>query len=275
MPLILVTSILAIENTPLIPLPNDLIRRYPIINKIMSKKSKLLISAVIEKIYNNTNGRLVYELLQLEELPVIYQEVRDYEFSKIYSYYFIDFTHYHIKHGIPVGNIVQSLLMSFKYEDEGGTKEVAIFPGELRVFVDPNAPPMVKSKVEIDKASIEQVERNMVTIALLQSVGLNDVANDLLEGLLRYYMNDFEGSIKFFRKVLESIRQLLNTIDIVQLSEKRKDFLKQYVGKAYQLVSNFGEHAGTRGSKPEADLSKDITLSISTYIATYLYESKR
>ena len=273
MPLILVTFITAIRNVPAVPLPRDLIQKYPIINRISSKKLKLFLKIIVEKIYNE-NGTLVNEFLRSEELPVFYQEVSDFRFSQIYSPYFVDFTNYHIKYGIPVENIIQSLLMSFKYEDEGGTKEIAIYPGELRVFVDQGAPPILKSKMELDKASIEQVERNMVTIALLQNIGLDDVANDLLEGLLRYHTNDFEGSIKFFRKVIEKIKQTLDVIDIKDLSEKRKDFLKQYVSKAYQLISNFGEHAGTRGSKPEADLSKDIALSISTYIATYLYEKR-
>jgi len=105
-------------------------------------------------------------------------------------------------------------------------------------------------------------------IGHLSVAGLQDIAADLLEGLRRFYSSDYEGSIKFFRKVVEGLRNVVKETDVFE--GNRKEFLYEYLSKAYQLISNFGEHAGTRGSLHEARLSRDIALSLSRYLAEYL-----
>jgi len=45
-------------------------------------------------------------------------------------------------------------------------------------------------------------------VDLLSTVGLQDISADLWEGLVRYYSGDYEGSIKFFRKVVEGLRKI-------------------------------------------------------------------
>jgi hypothetical protein len=104
-------------------------------------------------------------------------------------------------------------------------------------------------------------------------VGLQDISADLWEGLVRYYGNDYEGSIKFFRKVVEGLRNIVKESDVIEGS--RKDHLYEYLSKAYSLISSFGEHTGTRGSLPEARLSRDIALSASRYLAEYLKQSSQ
>jgi len=96
-----------------------------------------------------------------------------------------------------------------------------------------------------------------------------------MEGLRRFNAGDYEGAIKFFRKVVEGWRNLLQKQDFsIPVGEGRREALKDYASKAYHLLSNFGEHAGTHGSYKEALLSKNIAMELSRYMVSYLLEGQ-
>jgi hypothetical protein len=50
---------------------------------------------------------------------------------------------------------------------------------------------------------------------------LFEIANDLTEALLRFEKNDYEESIKFFRKVIEGLKNYIKEKTITIVSEDR------------------------------------------------------
>ncbi len=131
-------------------------------------------------------------------------------------------------------------------------------------------PDKVKMSVSTEREALERIGRNVEVIGLLYNAGLSNVAMDLAESLRRFYMSDYEGTIKFARKVVEGMKKLVEEGKVSIASENRLKLLHDYLSKAYQLISNFGEHSGTYGFMPEAILSKDIALSACRYVISYL-----
>ncbi|RLI62079.1 MAG: hypothetical protein DRO88_12245, partial [Promethearchaeia archaeon] len=101
-------------------------------------------------------------------------------------------------------------------------------------------------------------------------IGLMEIADDLRDGIVRSERGDIDGSIKFFRKVIEGFESWVNK-DVVG-SSNRIEALKKYLKKAYHLLSNFGEHAGTEALMNEGILSKEITISIAKYLLAKMEE---
>jgi len=172
--------------------------------------------------------------------------------------------------GIPRGYNI--LLTLFSITTPKG-ETFPVFPNEFRIFVGEglNVPQHVMAEVE----GLSRLQEGLDVVAYLQDVGLQHVADDLMEGLRRFNAGDYEGAIKFVRKVVEGWRNLLQKQDFsVPVGEKRREALKDYASKAYHLLSNFGEHAGTHGSYREALLSKNIAVELSRYLASYLLEGQ-
>jgi len=109
-------------------------------------------------------------------------------------------------------------------------------------------------------------------IGKLYHINLPNIASDLQEGIVRFNKGDIDGSIKFFRKVIEAFKLLINENNVG--SSNRAEALKKYLNKTYHLLSNFGEHAGTSALIDEGILAKEITISITNYIARKLEQLK-
>ncbi|MEM0237889.1 MAG: hypothetical protein QXP97_07585 [Desulfurococcus sp.] len=131
-------------------------------------------------------------------------------------------------------------------------------------------PESLSRAVDIEKASLERIGRDVEVVGLLHDVGLGHIAADLVEALARFHRADYEGAIKFFRKVVEGLKNYVDSNRLEGMGEKRQEALLDYLKKAYHLLSNFGEHSGTYGLMPEAVLSKDIAVSSCKYIVAYL-----
>ncbi len=188
--------------------------------------------------------------------------------SGLFPTYILDLTEVHLGYGIPIGYFLEVLLISLTVKSGSKQFETLIYPDELK-YLELSSPPsnvstLVKSNVNV----LKELGSTYEVIGHLSVAGLQDIATDLLEGLRRFYSSDYEGSIKFFRKVVEGLRNVIKGTDVFE--GNRKEFLYEYLSKAYQLISNFGEHAGTRGSLHEARLSRDLALSLSRYLAEYL-----
>jgi hypothetical protein len=186
-----------------------------------------------------------------------------------------DLVSLHRRHGIPIGYFLELLLLAFIIKRDSTRTEISVYPNEFRHAISFWAPYNVKVLVEnyVDTLKKVKVGELFETINLLDSTGLHDLGSDLLEGLRRFYNGDYEGSIKFFRKVVEGLRDIVKQTNVFE--GHRKDFLNQYLSKAYQLISNFGEHIGTRGYMYEAELSRDIAVSASRYVARYLQAAQK
>ena len=182
--------------------------------------------------------------------------------------YVLDLTEMHLDYGIPIGYFLEVLLISLIVKSESKRYGVVVYPDEFRYSMPPNIPQKVSNLVMGYAHVLRELGGMYEVVDLLSTVGLQEISADLWEGLVRFYDGDYEGSIKFFRKVVEGLRNIVKETDAIEGS--RKDHLYEYLSKAYSLMSGFGEHAGTRGSLPEARLSRDIALSTSRYLAEYL-----
>jgi len=202
-------------------------------------------------------GKIVREIGEVVEVPVYVS------FNLI-----VDLAQVHLRYGIPLRYFLEVFLVSFIIGVEPSRHELAVFPHEFKYSISLWAPLELKSMVEPYLDELRRVGEAYEVVGLLSGAGLSNLAGDLAEGLRRFYWGDYEGAIKFFRRVVESLRNLVEQAEI--FSKSRKELLHAYLSKAFQLISNFGEHAGTRGSLYEAELSRDIALSASRYIVCYL-----
>jgi hypothetical protein len=186
----------------------------------------------------------------------------------LFPTYILDLTEVHLGYGIPIGYFLEVLLISLTVKSGSKQFETLIYPDELKYLEPPLTPSKASTLVKGNVNVLKELGSTYEVIGHLSVAGLQDIAADLLEGLRRFYSSDYEGSIKFFRKVVEGLRNVVKETDVFE--GNRKEFLYEYISKAYQLISNFGEHAGTSGSLHEARLSRDIALSLSRYLAEYL-----
>jgi len=186
----------------------------------------------------------------------------------LFQTYILDLTEVHLGYGIPICYFLEVLLISLTVKSGSKQFETLIYPDELKYLELPLTPLKASTLVKGNVNALKELGSTYEVIGHLRVAGLQDMAADLLEGLRRFYSSDYEGSIKFFRKVVENLRNVVKETDVFE--GNRKEFLSEYLSKAYQLISNFGEHAGTSGSLHEARLSRDIALSLSRYLAEYL-----
>jgi len=248
------------DKFPMIEIPYSIRDRYPYVFTAVDEGYKVHVRVYVSRFFNR-DGDVVKEYKQLFLLPI----------EKKYSGYYIDLTYFHVKEGVPVGYFVEVLVIGFITTlKDGKTIETPVFPNEFIVEKEFTVPSKISDLVEAEREALERVEKDVEVIGLLYTVGLPDVAADLIEALTRFYMSDYEGSIKFFRKVIEGIRKYAREKDVPGMSKNRQELLKEYLSKAYQLVSNFGEHAGTYGFMPEAILSKDISVALCRYLISYI-----
>jgi len=244
-----------------VQLPLELILNYssifsPSINFAISGLN-VYANAYIYRIFNS-EGDVVKELNKVIVAPI----------AGVFPIYILDLAEVHLSYGIPIGYFFEVLLISLTVKIESKSFEIPIYPDEFRYLELSSTPSKVSTLVKSNVNVLKELGSTYEVIGHLSVAGLQDIAADLLEGLRRFYSSDYEGSIKFFRKVVEGLRNVIKETDVFE--EKRKEFLYEYLSKAYQLISNFGEHAGTRGSLHEARLSRDIALSLSRYLAEYL-----
>jgi len=262
MPLLLVSKLEPepISKMMVLRLP-QVAQRYPLLLELLKAESyELSIRAYINRVFN-TKGEVVKEYKQLTLL----NPVRVPLWGPC-----IDFTLYHVRDGIPQGYFIELLLINFRIKKKGqeSVVETPIFPNEFHVELSAEVPESVKNLVKAQEEALKGSD--IETVGLLYAVGLGHVAADLMEGLTRYYTSDFEGAIKFFRKVIEGLRNYIQSNRLEGMGDRRQELLREYLSKAYQLISNFGEHSGTYGFMPEAVLSKDIAVSSCRYVVMYL-----
>ena len=226
---------------------NYLDARYP-----QFCKQGIGIRSLVNRVYNPS--RKVIKSPKIVEVFRI-QRKETYYAAKL------DLSPFALYEGIPKGYLIEILAINFIYEhkdkDTGKqtSVEFPIYPNELLTDVDDYE---IKRKVQEDLENLQRVGQAFETIGLLYQTKLYDIASDLTDALIRFENNDYEGSIKFFRKVMEGLRN--NIKDKVIVSENRTKEFRSFLNASYGLMSNFGEHAGTHGWANEAILCKDCLL---------------
>jgi len=244
-----------------VKLPTELTRHYSsVFNPLIT--TRVYARVHVRRVFNE-EGDVVKEINENVEAPAIGLKFDTYSYT-----YVLYLTKIHLDYSIPIGYFLEVLLISLTAKSESKQYGVVVYPDEFRYSMPPTIPQKVSNLVMGYARVLRELGNMYEVVDLLNTVGLQDISADLWEGLVRYYGNDYEGSIKFFRKVVEGLRNIVKESDVIEGS--RKDHLYEYLSKAYSLISSFGEHAGTRGSLPEARLSRDIALSTSRYLAEYL-----
>ena len=91
-----------------------------------------------------------------------------------------------------------------------------------------------------------------------------------MEGILRHIHGKYQDSITYFRKTVEGIKGLFER-DIIEIQGKsRRELLRELIGKTFALLSNFGLHTGTRAGPAEAELAREITVALTSYVSKHL-----
>jgi hypothetical protein len=245
-----------------VKLPTELTSHYSyILSPLTIAGGEKYAKVHVRRVFNEEGDvvREVREANESIEAPVL-------EFKS--HTYVLDLTEMHFRYGIPIGYFLEVLLISLIVKSESKQYGVVVYPDEFRYLIPSTIPQKVSNLVMGYAHALRELGGMYEVVDLLGTVGLQDISADLWEGLVRFYGGDYEGSIKFFRKVVEGLRNIVKEADTIEGS--RKEHLYEYLSKAYSLISGFGEHAGTRGSLPEARLSRDIALSTSRYLAEYL-----
>jgi hypothetical protein len=102
---------------------------------------------------------------------------------------------------------------------------VPILPNEIVLDCDSGIERQVKEEVQL----LQKVAESYEIIGKLYNKELIEIAEDLREGITRLERNDIDGSIKFFRKVLEGFEKWIDA-DTIK-SPNRVEAIKKYLKK--------------------------------------------
>jgi hypothetical protein len=219
----------------------------------------------------NESGEVVKEINSVATVDVRYcprQSLRGITPGIISVEYCIDITSVAGGLELPLGYCLEVLLFSLIVRIESlGQNEYVVYPLEFKYNLE-GAPDKMRVIVESYASSLKRVVALLEPPIVLAKIGLKGFSADLVEGLERFYSGDFEGSIKFFRKVVEGLRNYVR--EKPMFGGKRDELLHDYLSKTFQLISNFDEHVNTCGSVYEAEFGMEACISAVKYIAWYL-----
>ena len=187
----------------------------------------------------------------------------------------LDLSPYALYESVPKDYWVEILATNFvlKRKDQSGREtatEFPIYPKEMKLHVPDYAPYTIKERIQKEMKSLDKIGEAFETVGSLYQSDFNEIASDLTEGLLRTERNDHEGAIKFFRKVVEALRDYVGSPEVTIISDNRTDLFKRFLSSSYSLLANFGEHAGTHGWIDESTLSKEVTIATIRYVLSAL-----
>lgn len=229
----------------------NLRNKYP---KLCYESMKVLI--FVNRIFNQEFKVVNTPKISIEA-PIIIEKIGEY-----ITNYRLDLSGIWLKYGVPKEYFIEAIASNFiiRIKEDGKTLMVPIFPNEIVSDCDYEIEKRIKEEVE----TLQKVGESYEIIGKLYYKGLIEIAEDLREGLIRTEKNDIDGSIKFFRKVVEGFGSWVNA-DTIK-SPNRVEAINKFLKKSFHLLSNFGEHAGTGASINEAVLSKELTVSIAKYL---------
>lgn len=220
--------------------------KYP---KFCVNGTNLLI--FVNRIFNEECVVVMTPRIRLEALIVV---------EDGYPHYKLDLLDIMKKYGIAKNYYVEVVATNFIIKEQKQLVMIPIFYNEIKVDCDYK----IKDIIEKEIRYIQNVGETYEIIGKLHYLGLANIACDLQEAICRLEKRDVDGSIKFFRRVIEGFKSWVNE-DVVG-SPNRAEVVKNYLNKVYHLLSNFGEHAGTEASMNEAVLSKEIVVSVAKYL---------
>jgi len=235
--------------------------RYP---KVFAHENvynkEVYIQAYINRIFNE---RL--EIINQPKMTAMIQ-VRSFEVGKKAKKY-LDLTRLALELSIAQGYIVEVLAINFEvckqknYNSPVKKTELVIFPNEVIIDADE----AIKNRIEEEYTNLKKVGERFETVILLRNVGLGNIANELMDGLMKSDKNDYEGAIKAYRNVVEGFRNLVKN-NVIDGSKTRTQKFLRFLKAAYNLLSNFGMHMGTRAYLEEGVFARDLVIALSRYM---------
>jgi len=270
MPAVLVSKIIPYGTALFVELNSNIIGKYKHIFENL-KDEKIYVVTYLYGVYNE-NGEIVKEYRKFYKMPI--RKIQYYvNYILFIQKFYIDISDL-VADGIPAGHILIQVLFALQIEkaSDATSIKIPILPGECPLYYSLDIPNSAFTRINHEVGSLSRSREELEIVFNLFEIGLENIASDLMEGLKRFNASDYEGAIKFFRKVVEGFRELLkrNELKAVGLGNRRQELLTEFLSKTFSLLSNFGEHAGTQGSIDEAKFSKEIVFAISRYIASYL-----
>jgi len=231
----------------------DLKYLYPAYFKPDYTGQEIRANIILYKVFNNER-----ELIQ--------------EVMKHYSLEIID------EHYICIEDICKELSIPVNYfivfdviSIRKGYREFPVLPRDVKLNSDDVE---LGKVVEKEIHEIKRIRETYEAPLLLSNAGLEAISRDLTEGLRRFEIRDYEGSIKFFRKTCEGLKEHLKSIEKIDGLEKRAQEIRRLCNVLYSLLSNFGEHYKTLGGYDEAVLAKNLIVPLSAYIANKLISGR-
>ena len=183
--------------------------------------------------------------------------------------FYLDFDPLARELSIPDGYYVEMVLTSLENKQYG---EKILFPHELKVDVSYKLKRIVNERIDL----LRKIGSISESRSLLAEIGLSEIARDLSEGYSRFEMGDYDGAIKAYRKVIEGFRNYLREKEtkegktvfkrLIDNSEERTKKLIKFLSTTYILLSNFGEHYGTRAFDEEGIFAHKIVESVTEYM---------
>ena len=255
MPLIVAKSLTFHYAPPILYLfdIHDLFQKYP----NMYSQIGLRVRIYVNRIYNEAL-RIVNEPGIGCLLDVVHEKVGQPSTSRA----FLDITDVASKVGIPKNYIVEVLAINFVLRDETGKiTESPIFPNEITVEVqDEN----LRVRVEEEVEALKKLGEGFETVALLYQAGLNDLAHELTDALVRLDKNDFKGMMRSYVKMVESLQVLVKDriFGTKTLIKELKDFLDQ----THSLLSSFEKNYGARALMEEGVFARNLMLATTRYL---------
>ena len=174
---------------------------------------------------------------------------------------------------LPDGYSMEILLISLTNREFG---EKVLFPYETKIDADK----------EIEEKSREGIEtlRKIGIVSqshsFLAELGLKDIAEELSKGYDRFEKGDYDGAIKAYRKVVEGFKNYLGQKEgvegrkvfkkLIDNSENRTEKIVDFLNKTYGLLSNFGEHYGTRAFEEEGIFANSLVEDLAEYLTKKL-----
>lgn len=218
----------------------------------------------------NESGEVVKEINSVATVDVRCcprQSLRGITPGIISDEYCIDITSVAGGLELPLGYCLEVLLISLIVRIESlGQSEYVVYPLEFKYNLE-GAPDKMRVIVESYASSLKRVKALLEPPIVLAKIGLKGLSADLVEGLESFYSGDFEGSIKFFREVVEGLRNYVR--EKPMFGSKRDGLLHDYLSKTFQLISDFDKHVNTCGPVYEAELGMGACISPVKYTAWF------
>lgn len=248
------------------------------INEIYQKYRHMLKENTVFRVYLsrifNEDGKVVSEPRRFEYCPFVLAKSESGRYMDAYPQAYgkyIDMDDVANELSVPDGYFLEVLILSLANRNE----VKALFPYETKLVAENKV--LDKTKEKLDAlGKIGAISQSHV---FLSHLGLKDIAEDLSRGYICYEKGDYDGAIKAYRKVVEGYRNYFRKKKkdgkkvyqiLLDKSESRTEKFVNYLDKTYSLLSNFGEHYGTRAFYEEGIFTNRIVEGLTEYLTKKL-----